>query len=346
MKVISKLNDCILYQKNTINCAIKKLTQPNTRTVFITNNNDNYIGCITDGDIRRALINKVDLNQPVINIVNKTSFSICESEVKTIDCNYLISNNIFDVPIIKNKKITSFLQLKPFDSLENTTIVIQAGGLGSRLHPLTENCPKPMLKIGARPLLEHLILQLKSFHAKNFYISVHYLSEKIIEFFQDGKNHNINIEYLEENQRLGTAGPLGLLAPNKISENFLLLNGDIASEINFLKLTSYHSENNFDLTICARKHNMKVPYGVINSDDLIFKSIDEKPVISFLINAGVYCINKKLLPLIPKDEYFDMNTFIDIAKSKNFKIGIYPLHEYWVDIGQLADLDKVRNDWT
>ena len=208
-----------------------------------------------------------------------------------------------------------------------------AGGIGSRLRPYTENCPKPMLKIGTKPILELLLEQLIENGFTNFYISVNYLKEKIINYFEDGSRWNVNINYLLENKPLGTAGAISLL-PKEIEKPFIVMNGDILTKFNLNQLIDFHNKNNSFSTICAREYEVSIPFGVIETDGIELKRIVEKPIYKNYINAGLYAFDPEVLEFLNKNEAKDMPDLINEIKDLKKKVILCPIHEYWLDIGR------------
>jgi len=259
-------------------------------------------------------------------------------------------NSISQIPILTSKN--KFIGLEVLDDLLPKSrkillpnyALLMAGGRGLRLSPITDNCPKPMLPINGKPILEIILEQCIDAGIHNFFISVHYLPEKIIDYFGDGSKWKVNIRYISEDIPLGTAGALRLL-PMDLKESLILINGDVLTKTNFQNVLKYHSINSADITICAREQIITSPYGVIEVDGIEFKSIVEKPKISQLVNAGIYVINPTVINYVERKQYLDMPNLISFCKQKNKKIIVYPVHEYWLDIGKPEALNKAHFDW-
>lgn len=326
--------------------AIKVLHSGGAQIVLVYDNQDKLIGTVTDGDIRRALLKDFSMDIKVCQIMNTNPTSvlddISDNDIKDI----MTQNNLFHVPIVDTENKIKGLKLlhelinnKKFDN----TIFILAGGFGKRLMPLTKNTPKPMLKINNVPILESVISNCISNGFNNFVISTFYKSDKIKNYFGNGKNKQINIDYITEDKPLGTAGSLGLLPKRHLSLPIIVMNADILSKVNLRELLVTHNNSENHLTICSKEYKMRVPFGVIVSKKSgIVERIDEKPDNIFHINAGIYVINPDLLLNLDGDTYCDMPDFIKKLKP-SVKIKTFPLYEDWLDIGNKADFEGLSD---
>ena len=234
------------------------------------------------------------------------------------------------------------LNLKLKSSLN--TVVIMAGGKGKRLRPFTSNCPKPMIPINGKPMLEIIIEKCIRNGFQNFYISVNYLKEQIINYFGNGERWGIKINYINEDFPLGTAGSLKLI-PVNLSESILVLNGDVITNLNLSLLSKFHQKHNASMTIAAKNEQFKIPYGVITTSGLELENIIEKPTYNFLVSAGIYIIKTSILKYIEKNKFCDMPDLVSVVKEKNLKVVTFPIHEYWIDVGKPETLDKLKGDW-
>jgi NDP-sugar pyrophosphorylase family protein len=223
-------------------------------------------------------------------------------------------------------------------------VVIMAGGLGRRLTPLTDQCPKPMLLIGGRPILETILLSFIDYGFKQFYISVNHKADMITQYFGDGSSWGVHIEYIREDKRLGTAGALSLI-PKKPSLPLVVMNADILTKVNFNHLLEYHRAEEASATMCVREYEHQVPYGVVRIANSQILEIQEKPIQKFFINAGIYILDPKIIDIIPKYEHVDMTTLFDRIMKENWKTAVFPLCEYWLDIGRHSDLDNAKSDY-
>ena len=222
-------------------------------------------------------------------------------------------------------------------------VILMAGGLGSRLAPLTDSCPKPLLKVGNQPVLETLIENFLENGFHHFLISVNFQSEMIENYFQDGRQWGASIKYLREKKPLGTAGALGLL--EEIPEQpLIVMNGDLLTKLNFRGLLEFHEEHDAPITMCVREYDFQIPYGVVKLDGSYASALEEKPVHKFFVNAGVYVINQEILTSIPKNQYYNMTDLITPLLEKK-KVASFPIHEYWIDIGKVEDLRQAHGEY-
>jgi NDP-sugar pyrophosphorylase family protein len=254
--------------------------------------------------------------------------------------------DIMQIPLLNdNGKIVGLEILQHIlekNKIDNPVFLL-AGGFGKRLLPLTKDIPKPLIKIGNVPIIENTIIQLSNHGFSNFIISTHYKAEMFKEYFGNGKNWGVNIEYIYEKKPLGTAGSLGLIK-NKPEVPFVVMNSDIITKINFETLIQYHIENKNSCTVCVQKHEIDLPYGIVLANEESISHIEEKPKKTFLINAGIYVFSPHLLDNIKKNEYIQMTDFIlDQIKNKE-KVSAFPIHEYWIDIGKKESLEKAEKD--
>jgi NDP-sugar pyrophosphorylase family protein len=223
-------------------------------------------------------------------------------------------------------------------------VVLMAGGEGKRLRPATDNCPKPMLKVGGMPILEIILQQCIKSGFRNYFISVNYLKEQIMEYFGDGSYWGVNIQYLEENQPLGTAGALSQLHKT-LTQTLLVINGDVLTRADYRSLLRFHREQNASVTLCVHEDETRIPYGVVTSKDYQMETIQEKPVISHNIIAGIYALEPDMLKLLPSNQFCDMPDLIEMGKEQCKSVFVFPIHEYWLDIGHPAALDMANGEW-
>jgi NDP-sugar pyrophosphorylase family protein len=219
-----------------------------------------------------------------------------------------------------------------------------AGGFGTRLRPLTDEKPKPLLNVGNRPILETIISRFIDAGFHNFYISTHYKAEMIRDHFGDGSNWSVTIEYLHEDNPLGTAGSIGLLPDNIIKLPIVMMNGDLLTKVNFEHLLNFHNEHGGLATMCIREYDFQVPYGVVDIENQYVTSIKEKPTHKFFVNAGIYILEPKIINYIDGNSYIDMPNFFETQIEKGEKISVFPIHEYWLDIGRIEEYEKANKE--
>jgi len=224
----------------------------------------------------------------------------------------------------------------------DVAVVLMVGGLGKRLHPLTENCPKPMLPVGGRPLLERIIGRFRDQGFRNFFLSINYLGHQIEEHFGTGAAFGVSIAYLREDMKLGTAGALSLL-PSSVQGPMIVMNGDVITELDFRKLVDFHKRSGFAATMCTREHRTAIPFGVVEHDVSRFAGITEKPTIVHQINAGVYCVEADCARIVPQGKFYDMPDLFADLHEKGHGCGIYKISDHWVDIGNLQDYERANS---
>ena len=337
----------ILSPSDSISEAIENINNNSYGIVLVTNKQNKLIGTITDGDIRRGLINHVSIDAPIKNIMCKNPRTALYNSSNKDILNLFSKYGIMHIPLIdENNQIKDIKTLKNLflKNEHDNPVFIMAGGFGKRLQPLTNSTPKPMLNINGKPILEIILSQFIDYNFNNFYISTYYKSEKIKSYFKNGEMLNVSIKYIDEDKPLGTAGALRLLPFQSFSSPIVMMNGDLITKVNIETFLKYHNENQNEITIGATKYEFEVPYGVIDTHDNNFKSIIEKPKRNFFINAGIYIIEPEIVETIQKGKSIDMPTWINKMYGDNKKISIFPIFEYWVDIGNKSELDKVKQD--
>mgnify|MGYP001174995125 CR=1 FL=1 len=326
--------------------AINIIDKSHSKIAVVLDENNKLIGTITDGDIRRAILNKAQLDSNVQSVMNKNCFFINSNFDEDDIKKKMISKGISYVPIVdKNKHFVDLLCLNELTRTKlNNDVVIMAGGKGTRLRPFTENCPKPMLKICGKPILELILENCIEAGFQNFYFSVNYLKENIINHFENGSKWNVNIEYLIENKELGTAGSLTLYKSKK-KDPLLVLNGDVLTKIDFRKIINFHNQHNLNATMAVREESFTIPFGVVTSDGINIIGFEEKPTITKNINAGIYLLSQNVLSCIESDKYCDMPNLFRYLQTLDMKVGVFPIYEYWIDIGRKETLEKAILEW-
>ena len=343
MRKISKIK---LKTSASIKQALEIISRGAIQIAIVVDRNNKLVGTITDGDIRRGLLKGYDLNSSIKPIIFKKPIIAKESYNKEKLIKIALSKKIYQIPVVdKNYRPIGIHILNELIIPKKKTniVVIMAGGRGKRLKPLTNNTPKPMLKVGNKPILLTIIEKFKDNGYKNFILCVNYKSEIIKRFFGNGKKFGVNIEYVKEKKRMGTAGALSFLK-KKLLEPFFVMNGDLLTNLDFEKLLDFHHYHNSKATMCVSEYNIDSPYGEVKLDFEKIISIEEKPTHKFFVNAGVYVLDPKCLNLVPK-KFYDMTTFFKDIISKNYKTASFPMGEYWLDIGKHNDYKKANIDY-
>lgn len=331
---------------STIKQALEVIDKNLTGAALITNDDNQIVGIITDGDIRRALLREHNIKDSIEGIYCKNfKYADCFESKKKIK-EFMLNYKIRQIPVLdKEKRLVDLYfidDMLSYDEKDNY-VFIPAGGLGTRLRPLTDTIPKPMVKLQDKPILEHTIEQFREYGFRNFMISLNYRGDIIENYFGDGKRFGVNIEYVKESIKLGTAGSIAL-GREKLQKSFIVINGDILTGIDFDAFLNHHLKNEFDITVGVRNYEIKVPYGVMVTDDLLIKSVEEKPTYNFYINSGIYAINPEMIKYIPENEYYDMTDLINNLVERKHKSGVYQITEYWNDIGQIEDYRRANED--
>ncbi len=302
------------------------------------------LGAITDGDIRRALLRGLDMNAPAEQAMNPNPRSAPEAQERRRYFAAMRAHAIFQLPILDGggRVVDVALLSETARAADRPNrVVLMAGGLGSRLRPLTNTVPKPMLSVGGRPLLQRIVEQFIDAGFRRFLISVNYLAEKIEAHFLDGGPLGVDIDYLRETKRLGTAGCLSLL-PERPQEPIFVMNGDILTDIDFAAMLRFHEDTGAVATMALNTYRTEVPYGVVELDGHRIAGVREKPELSFFVNAGVYVLSPEALDRVPDDAFLDMPTLFDGLREEGAVVSGFPLHEYWIDIGRPTDLERAN----
>ena len=332
----------------TIRQALDRLNRIYPKLLFVTTDGNHLIGTITDGDIRRGLLAGVGLDDLASTVMNKDFFYISYSQASSAQEIVDLSIHTLAPILDEEGRITSIISSSGLENHNNdATVVIMAGGKGTRLHPYTVSCPKPMLIVGSKPILEYIIDQCHQQGFTRFILSVNYLKDQIIDYFGNGSTKNISIDYAIEDSPLGTAGSLSLINESARSP-YLVLNGDVLTKVDYSHIVRYHLESGNDITVCVRNESYTIPYGVIKAEATTIVSVEEKPVKQFLVNAGIYVLDQPILELIQPNQYLDMPSLIELAMTGGFKAGICLIHEFWLDIGMkdtFAEAQEVAKNW-
>jgi dTDP-glucose pyrophosphorylase len=335
----------ILELSSSIELAIKSLNKSSAQIVLVVDEAKKLIGTISDGDIRRGFLGGLNLKSPIKDILNTAPFVVPEGVSNDIILRIMATNKIHQIPIInENGTLKGLHQWDKIGmpTIKSNIVVIMAGGLGVRLRPFTESCPKPLLPVDGKPMLEHIILRAKSEGFVNILIAINYLGSMIEEYFEDGSKFGVNIKYLKEDSPLGTAGALSLMH-TKPSEPFLVTNGDLITNINFNELLKFHLKSNAIATMAVRLHELHHPYGVVKMNGNAIIDIEEKPIYRTHINAGIYVIDPMALQYLDSNLMCDMPDFLNLIRSTGHPVVAFPLHEPWLDVGLPDDYLKAQN---
>lgn len=314
----------------------------------LVHNDGILCGTVTDGDIRRGILAGVQLSDVVSSVMNTTPIT-APSDISDAEAARLMRRSgIGHLPLVDaGNRLTDLKVLRDLDPRPEggNPVVLMAGGKGTRLRPLTQNLPKPMIKVGDRPILETIVERFVAQGFAEIYLSVNYKADLIEDHFGDGAAFGAEITYLREDSALGTGGALSLL-PHRPAKPFIVMNGDVLTKVSFQHLIKFHENHGAPATMSVREYRFTVPYGVVNTDSAVLQSIEEKPEHTFFVNAGIYVLNPDVLDLVPADAAMDMPDLYQQLIDNQTPPTVFPLREYWMDIGHLDDLDKAKRDYS
>lgn len=325
--------------------ALTVLDREALQIVLVVGQGSRLLGTLTDGDVRRALLRGEGLDGQVTSAMNTQPLIGLTTQGETAWKRKMLEHSIRHLPIVDEKKsiVGLFYDKKEVQKRFNP-VVLMLGGLGSRLRPLTESIPKPMLRVGDKPILETIVTHIAEQGFVHFYFCINYLGEQIRSYFGDGSQWGIHIEYVEEDERMGTAGALSLL-PEKPTLPFVVMNGDLLTKVDLTALIDFHLEHENVTTACVREYAQQVPYGVVEVDGAQVTQLVEKPVYRYFVNAGIYALSPEAMEKVPESQFYDMPTLIEEILAEKGKVGGFPITEYWMDIGQMPDYEKAQADY-
>jgi dTDP-glucose pyrophosphorylase/CBS domain-containing protein len=349
----TELKHLFVFLDSAIRQAITCIDRDPLRGIaLVVDGEQRLLGTITDGDVRRAMLTGLNLEAPVSALLackaNSPYHQPVTAPVGTppdVLLQLMQDRGIRQIPLLdESGRVARLVTLGELVSKSDLPLhaVVMAGGLGTRLRPLTEDLPKPMLPVGGRPLLEHIIKQLQQAGIRRINVTTYYKPEKIIEYFGDGRSFGVELSYVNEDRPLGTGGGLGLIPVPQ--EPQLVINGDILTQINFRAMLTYHQEHRSDMTVAVRRYDLQVPYGVIECDGSKVYGLREKPHLAFFVNAGIYLLEPSVYRFIPNGQHFNMTDLIQWLLNAGQQVTSFPIREYWLDIGQYADYEQAQVD--
>ena len=328
--------------------AIATLDRVAVRIVMVVDPDRRLLGTLTDGDVRRALLKQRPLTTPINQIMCATprtaGLGWSRERILTIMETY----QLLQLPVVSPEgKVIGLETLHDLlhKPRRDNPVFLMAGGFGTRLRPLTQNCPKPLLKVGDKPILELILERFISSGFHHFFISTHYMSEMIRDHFGDGSEWGVSIRYIHEDAPLGTGGALGLLPHDEINLPLFMMNGDLLTTLKFESLLGFHEEHAGAATMCVREYEHCVPYGVVQNDGHRIQSMVEKPVQRFFINAGIYLLSPELVKRVAPGTRVDMPTLLEREIAEGRDVNMFPVHEYWLDIGRMEDFQRAQQEF-
>ena len=334
----------ILKTDATICDAIRNLDQVAIKIVLVCNEEGILEGTVSDGDIRRGLLKGLTMDSPVLNVTHRNALVVPPDFSREMVIQLMVANKIHQIPVLDKERHVIGLHL--WDEMitppsRPNLMVIMAGGVGTRLLPHTENCPKPLLPVAGKPMLEHIIERAKQEGFKQFVLAIHYLGHMIEDYFGNGERLGVQIDYLREDAPLGTAGALSLLNPIP-NAPFVVTNGDVMTDIRYGELLDFHIRHAAAATMAVRVHEWQHPFGVVQMQGVNIVGFEEKPTARSHINAGIYALDPVVMTFLMPDTHCDMPTLFERLQTQEKRTVAYPMHEPWLDIGRPDDLAAVR----
>ena len=344
---MSNWRDALVSSSTSLRQTIEAITEGSLQIALVVDSENKLLGTVTDGDIRKAILAGKDLNITAGEAMRSQPITSASKTPRVTILKLMRENRIHQMPLVDDQgRVVDVLTVDDMIGAAHkpNAVVIMAGGLGTRLHPLTEETPKPMLKVGGKPILETIIQSFIDQGYINFFVSVNYKANIISEYFGDGSRLGAKINYLHEKSRLGTAGGLSLLPPD-VHAPIIVMNGDLLTRISVDALLDFHERESAVATMVVREDHYQVPYGVVEVDGTQIVGVEEKPIQRHLVNAGIYVISQDGLKNIPDDTFYDMPTHFAKLSANGHRTAAFPLHEYWVDIGRLDELERAQREW-
>ena len=339
------ISEIRLSQDASLKEALQVLNSSAAQIVLVTDEDNRLLGVVTDGDIRRGLLHGVDLTVPLSKVMNKTPKVLRPSDSAAAGRAAMLRYRVLHMPVVDDDgRVVNlrFLSDPRTGEFGDIPVVLMAGGQGKRLRPLTENMPKPMLRLGGKPILEHILQRFIDQGFRRFYISINYLGHMIEAYFGDGRKWDVSIDYIREEEQLGTAGALSLL-PQGVGAPLLVMNGDLITDADFREIVHTHIENRVEATMCIREHRTQIQFGVVETQGDLFVGNKEKPTLAQNINAGIYCLGGGAIEAIPSRVFFDMPSLFQKLTESERRCGVYRLSAVpWLDIGTPDQLEKAR----
>jgi dTDP-glucose pyrophosphorylase/CBS domain-containing protein len=347
-----ELTDLCVSPRTPIREAIVRIDKNTLGIVFVVDESFRLVGAVNDGDLRRAMLAAVDIEAPIQVLLDQKLGSPYALPVsaplgtpRAELLRILLETQIRRLPLVDEEmRLCDVVLVEDFFEKDALPVeaMVMAGGLGTRLRPLTDKIPKPMLPVGGRPLLETIVLRLREAGIRKVYLTTHYMPEIIVDYFGDGGKWGVDIAYLHEEEPLGTAGALGLL--RQPTSPLLVINGDILTSLNFRVLYEYHKTQTAEFTLGVRHFHMEVPYGVVECEDNEVKALREKPVFTYLVNAGIYLMEPEVIDRVPKNTPYNMTDLLSLLMQEDRRVISFPVREYWLDIGRHDDYAQAELD--
>ncbi len=344
---MNNFRDTFLSQHATLREALEIIDRGGMKIALVVDGRGRLLGTLADGDIRRAFLRGTQLTDGIADIYhrNPTTCGINDSREHLLTL--AAASRLYQIPILDAEGVVTGIAevgelLQP--ARRNNKVVLMAGGLGTRLKPLTDSVPKPMLKVGTKPILETIIENFAKYGYTEIVLSVNYKANVIREYFEDGSQCGVNISYITEESRMGTAGALSMMR-GEMTAPFFVMNADVLTNVNFEHMADFHVSHDAAATMAVREYDFQVPYGVVNLDNGRIRSIEEKPVHKCFVSAGIYMLSPMVLEFVPDGVFFDMPSLFEKVIAAGENVHSFPIREYWLDIGKHSDFERANNDY-
>ena len=338
---------CRVTADNSMIEVLQAIDKSALKIALVTDDDEHLLGIISDGDIRRAILKGLPFSATAKEFMTSKPLTATVNHEKSYIINLMRRHTVNQIPVLdENNKLVNLYCLEEllYKKQRDNIVLLMAGGLGLRLRPLTDKVPKPLLKVGNKPILETILENFISEGFHRFYLAVNYKWEMIEKYFGNGANYGVEINYLHEKKRMGTAGALYYL-PHEIAEPVIVMNGDLLTNVNFGEMVDYHISQKVFATMGVREYTYQVPYGVIECDGDIITKITEKPALNFFVNAGIYVLSPETVQSVDKEEYLDMPNLFTNLMNDNKKTTVYPIRDYWMDIGHMEEFQQAQSDY-
>jgi dTDP-glucose pyrophosphorylase len=345
--MVMNWQDVIVAPDTPLKEAIACIDASGLQVALVLDADGTLAGVLTDGDVRRAVLSGRALHSPVAEAMNRHATVVAQGATPRHMLALMRRKSIHHLPIVDDRRrVTGLATLDELigSAVRPNWVVLMAGGLGTRLQPLTQECPKPLLPVGGKPILETIIEGFAEQGFKRIFLSVSYKAEMIREYFGSGEAWGVELQYLHETARMGTAGGLGLLSERPTAP-LIVMNGDLLTRVNFDNLLRFHEAQGAAATMAVRDYELRVPYGVVRLDGARIQGIEEKPARSFFVNAGIYALSPEVLDHVPPGRECDMPELLETLIAAGRNVAAYPLREYWIDIGRLEEFERANREW-
>ncbi len=345
---LRQLNDLTVTPDVSVRFALEVIDRSKRQIALVVDSAGKLVATVTDGDVRRGILNGIDLDGPVSQVMHTTPTTVTKGAPDAETRRLIRERKLHHVPVLDvDGRLVDLATVEDLFGVtpKSTPVILMAGGLGKRLRPLTETVPKPMLMVGGKPLLEQIIGVFADQGFWRVSISVNYKAEMVRDYFGDGSDFGVSINYVEEERAMGTAGALSLL-PERPAEPFIVMNGDLLVSLQFSELLAFHREKKASGTLVVREYEQQVPYGVVRSQDGLMTGIEEKPVERYFVNGGIYALSPEALDFLEPGKPMDMPDLLTRLVDADRNVGVFPLRDYWRDIGRIDDLEAARSEFS